>query len=88
LNIDYDCILRSQATFGYAFSLIVGGAFFARKMRDANYLTMIDPFTQKYGKWGALQAIIACVGEIFWSGAILGALGSTLQVCHFCHFLK
>jgi high affinity choline transporter 7 len=41
---------------------------------------MIDPFTQKYGKWGALQALPAAVGEIFWSAAILSALGSTLQV--------
>jgi hypothetical protein len=43
-------------------------------------VTMIDPFTQKYGKWGALQALPAAVGEIFWSAAILSALGSTLQV--------
>ena len=41
---------------------------------------MIDPFTQKYGKWGALQTLPAAVSEIFWSAAILGALGSTLQV--------
>merc|ERR1719225_2136750 len=41
---------------------------------------MIDPFTQKYGKWGALQALPAAVSEIFWSASILGALGSTLQV--------
>ena len=24
-------------------------------MRDSEYVTMVDPFTQKYGKWGALQ---------------------------------
>ena len=24
-------------------------------MRESEYVTMIDPFTQKYGKWGALQ---------------------------------
>ena len=49
-------------------------------MREAEYVTMIDPFTQKYGKWGALQALPAAVSEIFWSASILGALGSTLQV--------
>jgi hypothetical protein len=27
---------------------------------------MIDPFTQKFGRWGALQALPAAVGEIFW----------------------
>ena len=41
---------------------------------------MIDPFTQKYGKWGALQALPAAVSEVFWSASILAALGSTLQV--------
>ena len=49
-------------------------------MRDSEYVTMIDPFTQKYGKWSALQALPAAVSEIFWSASILGALGSTLQV--------
>merc|ERR1712088_1062105 len=61
-------------------ALIIAGTFYARKMRNAEYVTMIDPFTQKYGKWGALQAIPSAVSEIFWSASILGALGSTLQV--------
>ena len=51
-------------------------------MRDAKYVTMIDPFTQKFGKWGSLQAVIAAFADILWSAAILGALGSTLQVRH------
>ena len=37
------------------FYQISGGTFFARIMRDSEYVTMVDPFTQKYGKWGALQ---------------------------------
>ena len=41
-------------------------------MRDAAYVTMVDPFTQKYGKWGALQALPAAVSEVFWSASILG----------------
>ena len=66
-------------------------------MRNAEYVTMIDPFTQvsdnliqsnvgnwlisqKYGRWGAIQALPAAISEIFWSASILGALGSTLQV--------
>ena len=44
-------------------------------MREARYVTMIDPFTQKYGKWGALQALPSAMLEIFWSASILGALG-------------
>ena len=35
--------------------MLLGGTFYAKKMRDSRYVTMIDPFTQKYGKWGALQ---------------------------------
>jgi len=73
-------LIWTQAPFGYSMSLIISGTFFARKMREAEYVTMIDPFTQKYGKWGALQALPAAVSEIFWSASILGALGSTLQV--------
>jgi high affinity choline transporter 7 len=57
-----------------------GGTFFATKMRDAKYVTMIDPFTQKYGKWGALQALPAAMSEIFWSASILGALGEFVPV--------
>lgn len=69
-----------QAPFGFGFSLLISGTFFAKKMRDAKYVTMIDPFTQKYGKWGSLQAFPSAISEIFWSASILGALGSTLKV--------
>jgi len=68
------------APFGYTISLFIGGLLFAGPMREAEYLTMIDPFMQKYGRWGALQALPAAVSELFWSASILGALGSTLQV--------
>merc|ERR1719186_1633433 len=73
-------LIWTQAPFGYSMALIIAGTFYARKMRQSEYVTMIDPFTQKYGKWGAIQAIPAAISEIFWSASILGALGSTLQV--------
>ena len=45
-------------------------------MREAEYMTMIDPFQNKLGDWmGAVLVIPAVCGEIFWSAAILGALG-------------
>ena len=65
----------------------LGGTFFARKMRDSRYVTMIDPFTQKYGRWGALQALPAAVSEVFWSASILSALGNRLLLCR-VHNLK
>lgn len=45
-------------------------------MRNAGYVTMLDPFQQKFGeRMGGLLFIPALFGEIFWSAAILAALG-------------
>ena len=67
-----------QAPWGYALSLIIGGLFFARKMRNAGYKTMLDPLERKFGKGMASVLFIpALSGEIFWSAAILTALGTT-----------
>lgn len=45
-------------------------------MRSKGYVTMLDPFQQLYGKrMGGLLFIPALMGEIFWSAAILSALG-------------
>ena len=53
-----------------------GAAFYAKKMREAEYTTMIDPFQRKLGDWmGALLVLPAVCGEIFWSASILAALG-------------
>lgn len=70
-----------QAPFGYALSLILGGFFFANKMRTEGYVTMLDPFQRKYGeRMGGLLYLPALMGEVFWSAAVLAALGSTLAV--------
>lgn len=74
-------LLWVQAPIGYSISLIVGGVFFAKKMRERRYCTMIDPLQQTYGKIpGALLVLPAATGELFWSAAVLSALGSTLAV--------
>lgn len=68
-----------QAPVGYALSLVFGGILFARRMRREGYVTMIDPFQRKYGeRMGGLLFIPALLGEIFWSAAILSALGSNI----------
>ena len=67
-----------QAPWGYALSLIVGGLFFARKMRRYEFKTMLDPLEQRFGKrMAAVLFLPALSGEIFWSAAILMALGTT-----------
>uniref|UniRef100_A0A914CLK7 High-affinity choline transporter 1 n=1 Tax=Acrobeloides nanus TaxID=290746 RepID=A0A914CLK7_9BILA len=74
-------LVRCQAPIGYALSLVLGGVLFARKMRDEGYITMLDPFQIKYGqRVGGLMFFPALLGEIFWSAAILSALGATLSV--------
>lgn len=74
-------LVWAQAPWGYACSLTIGGLFFAKKMRDAKYITMLDPLQDRYGKiMGAVLYIPAFLGETFWSASILSALGATLRV--------
>ncbi|XP_071792874.1 high-affinity choline transporter 1-like [Asterias amurensis] len=74
-------LLWTQAPWGYAASLILGGLMFAKAMRSQGYITMLDPFQLKYGsRMGGLLFIPALTGELFWSAAILNALGATISV--------
>ncbi|MEO1436863.1 MAG: sodium:solute symporter family protein [Bacteroidota bacterium] len=71
-------LLWVQAPWGYALSLVVGGLFFARKMHRYQFSTMLDPLARRFGKTsGALFFLPALSGEVFWSAAILTALGTT-----------
>lgn len=73
-----DGLVRAQAPWGYALSLIIGGVFYARKMRRYRFTTMLDPLEARFGKrLTGILFIPALAGEIFWSGAILTALGTT-----------
>jgi len=70
-----------QAPFGFSISLVLGGLLFAKPMREAGYTTMLDPFQHRFGRvMGAICFLPAVTGELFWSAAILSALGSTLSV--------
>ncbi len=69
-----------QAPWGYALSLFFGGLIFARPMRRGGYKTMLDPIEQKFGKTVAsLSFLPALTGEIFWTAAVLTALGTTFS---------
>ena len=70
-----------QAPWGYALSLVVGGLFYAPIMRRHEFTTMLDPLQQRFGdRLGAVLYVPAFTGEVFWSAAILTALGSTFGV--------
>lgn len=71
-------LVWAQAPWGYAISLIIGGIFYARKMRAYEFTTMLDPLEARFGKKvTSLLFLPALAGEVFWSGAILTALGTT-----------
>ena len=62
----------------FKYRLILGGLFFAKKMRRHEFKTMLDPFERRYGKGVAgILYLPALMGETFWTAAILTALGST-----------
>lgn len=68
----------AQAGLCYSISLVIGGVFFAGTMRRMGFTTLLDPFERRFGKGVAgVLFFPALAGEIFWSGAILMALGST-----------
>ena len=68
--------LQGGVCFGI--SLILGGIFFARRMRALQFTTLIDPFEARFGKrWAVVLFLPALAGEIFWSAELLVAIGST-----------
>ena len=59
----------------------IGGVLFATPMRNAGYITMLDPFQHQFGdRMGGLLFIPALCGEIFWSAGILAALGTIFDL--------
>lgn len=74
-------LIWCQAPLGYALSLVAGGVFFAGPMRKQGYVTMLDPLQHVLGKrMGGLLYLPALCGEVFWTAAILAALGDTISV--------
>jgi high affinity choline transporter 7 len=74
-------LLWVQAPWGYALSLLIGGIFFAPVMRRHRYTTLLDPFEQRFGRRvAACLYLPALAGEVFWTAAILTALGTTFGI--------
>ncbi|XP_013408314.1 high-affinity choline transporter 1-like [Lingula anatina] len=65
---------------GYCMSTILA-AFFVKKMRKGNHVTMLDPFNRRFGKiMTGFLFLPAFTGDIFWCAATLSSLGTTLTV--------
>ncbi|XP_033226153.1 high-affinity choline transporter 1-like [Belonocnema kinseyi] len=70
-----------QVPICYSLSLLFGAVIFAKPMRKAEHITMLDPLQQRYGaKVGGLLFLPALCGDLFWCGAVLRALGSYLSI--------
>ncbi|XP_060886097.1 high affinity choline transporter 1-like isoform X2 [Labrus mixtus] len=60
---------------------MTGALFFVTPIRSKNYVTLMDPFQEKYGNTvSAVLFIPALIGDILWIACILGALGGTVSV--------
>jgi high affinity choline transporter 7 len=73
--------LGIQGGLCFGISLILGGLFFARRMRELRFTTLIDPFEARFGKrWAAVLFLPALAAELFWSAELLVAIGATFGV--------
>ncbi|XP_030004189.1 high affinity choline transporter 1-like [Sphaeramia orbicularis] len=62
-------------------NLIIGGMFFSTPMRSKNYVTLMDPFQEKYGNTiSTVLFIPVLIADLFWVSGILGGLGGTVGV--------
>lgn len=74
-------LLHVQAPWAYALSLAIGGLWFAPIMRRHGFTTLLDPFHRRFGARAAAALYLPAVaGELFWTSAILTALGTTFSV--------
>lgn len=66
--------------FGAAACLFLSGFFFTRLMRRARYLTVVDFFERRYGKWTTVFASFAQLLTYFvWTGAQMVAAGTIVN---------
>ncbi|XP_032433160.1 LOW QUALITY PROTEIN: high-affinity choline transporter 1-like [Xiphophorus hellerii] len=65
----------------YVLCFFVAGLFFAKPMRSKRYVTMLDPFQNRYGKAFTVTLLLpALVSDILWVACILAALGGTMSI--------
>merc|ERR1719394_1903445 len=82
--VTFYCLINSCCFLGKILQiyLLLGGIFFANKMRTKGYVTMLDPLQDAYGsRMGGLLFLPALCGEVFWSAGILAALVDLHPIC-------
>ncbi|KAM6961796.1 high-affinity choline transporter 1-like isoform 2-T2 [Tautogolabrus adspersus] len=74
-------LVWATGPIAFAINMIIGALFFVTPIRSKNYVTLMDPFQEKYGNTvSTLLFIPALIGDILWIACILGALGGTVSV--------
>lgn len=54
----------------------LGGLFFAKPMREKKYVTMMDPFQEKYGRVLSGALVLPCIlVDVLWVSCTLLGLG-------------
>ncbi|XP_068442756.1 high-affinity choline transporter 1-like [Clinocottus analis] len=74
-------LVWATGPLAYVISFIIGALFFVKPIRSKNYVTLMDPFQEKYGNAvAAVLFIPSLIGDILWIACILGILGGTISV--------
>lgn len=69
-----------QGGLCFGISLILGGIFFAKRMRTLRFTTLVDLFRARFGaRWAAVLFLPALLGEVFWSAELLVAIGAAFS---------
>ncbi|BFZ14428.1 hypothetical protein BsWGS_17467 [Bradybaena similaris] len=80
-SVARDGLVWTLAPVGIFIGLMMGGLVYAGKMREREYLTMLDPFQHHYGNLVTFLIYLASLaGDLLWTASILNALGTTLSV--------
>ncbi|CAG5118005.1 unnamed protein product, partial [Candidula unifasciata] len=80
-SVARDGLVWTLAPLGIFIGLMIGGIVYAGKMREREYLTMLDPFQRHYGNVVTFLIYLASLaGDLLWTASILNALGTTLSV--------
>ncbi|XP_061112219.1 high-affinity choline transporter 1-like [Conger conger] len=65
----------------YLITFSVAAIFFAKHMRDKEYVTMMDPFQLKYGEnLTCIILIPAVISEVLWVACVTSSLGGTMSI--------
>ncbi|KAJ8268079.1 hypothetical protein COCON_G00132510 [Conger conger] len=65
----------------FMLNFLLAGIFFAKPLREKEYVTMMDPLQLKYGKTVTCILLIpAVIGDILWVACTTAGLGGTISV--------